>query len=115
MSSQHRGGGKRPRPLTADERAGLTKLGLQRLTELRAERAEAASNGHAPAPLPHKAKNRRAVLARFASGIARAEFGRFYWDEHRNSVPNTRRRPKPNRANGRQATAKERTGNPPRH
>jgi hypothetical protein len=79
----HRGSRRAVRR-TAEELAAERSLGRNRLNDLRAERAKerkpAEGETNAGAPLSRKPQRKRPVTGGFAEGIARAEFGRFYWN-----------------------------------
>jgi hypothetical protein len=68
----------------------VCRLGLKWLEEWRAQRKDNATEPIATkGPMKDDEKKRR---ARFAAAIARAEFGRNYWDERRNRSREAERR-----------------------
>ena len=71
------------RPWTAQELAAVRKLGRQWRDAWRAEKAGLAEkpNGAAADSRPARPERKAIGGADFAAGIARAEFGRFYWNE----------------------------------
>jgi hypothetical protein len=97
---RHRGSRRSPviyRRPSAEEVAAVSALGRQWRDEWRA--AQAAN--HEPAVTPNVPASDRAMPAReasarkdFATAIARAEFGRFYWDERRTLAANGSKRAK---------------------
>jgi len=95
-SHGHRRSGRRPRNedwLTPVQRAAIFDEALRWRQEWRDEMGvRDAANGPAE---PQRIKQQTNGLdrARFAAGIARAEFGRFYWDERKSAA--TAHRPKP--------------------
>jgi hypothetical protein len=77
---QHRGSRRRlgvSQPLSAQELAAARKLGREWREAWRAEQAGKA-NGAAARARP--AERQVSAGQDFAAGIARAEFGRFYWN-----------------------------------
>ena len=74
------------RPWTAQELAAVRELGRQWRDAWRAEKTTPAGkpNGAAAADSkPVQPERKPRAGADFAAGIARAEFGRFYWNEAR--------------------------------
>jgi hypothetical protein len=97
-SNGHRGSGSRPRTwarLTPQQEASAFELALEWRRSWRAEVGVRRGNGEAPAKpakrLPLKPDASRAA---FAAGIARAEFGRFYWDAKRQRLPPAKTKPR---------------------
>ncbi len=86
-SHQHRDARRRLgaiRPCTAQELAAVRELGRQWRDAWRAEKTTPAEkpNGAAAADSKPAQPERKGIVgADFAAGIARAEFGRFYWNE----------------------------------
>jgi len=86
-SHQHRDARRRlgaSRPWTAQELAAVRELGRQWRDAWRAEKnglAENLNGAAAAEPRPARAERKAIAGADFAAGIARAEFGRFYWNE----------------------------------
>jgi hypothetical protein len=70
------------RPWTAQELAAVRELGRQRRDAWRAEKSGLAEkpNGAAADSRPARPEPEPRPRADFAVGIARAEFGRFYWN-----------------------------------
>lgn len=97
----HRGSGRRPTgrgpALTPQLEAAAFERALEWRREWRAEvAARAAGNGnaaHDTAERPQRPSKRDG--AKFAAEIARAEFGRFYWDAKRNQLPAAQRKRRP--------------------
>jgi hypothetical protein len=71
------------RSWTAQELAAIRELGRQWRDAWRAEKTTPAEkpNGPAADSTPAQPERKAIVGADFAAGIARAEFGRFYWNE----------------------------------
>ncbi len=72
------------RPWTAQELAAVRELGRQWRDAWRAEKTTPAGKPNGPAaadPKPAQPERKPRGGADFAAGIARAEFGRFYWNE----------------------------------
>jgi hypothetical protein len=83
------------RPPTAKELANLHKLALQWRDEWRVK-----ASGGMPSRTPARKAGKRdrngpVVDNAFAEGIARAEFGRFYWNESPDDRLKAARRPRP--------------------
>jgi hypothetical protein len=78
------------RQLTSQERESLLRLAKQWRQEWRAEVAVRAR------VTPSEHKNGKSHSATFAAAIAKAEFGRFYWDARRKPArePSRRKREK---------------------
>jgi hypothetical protein len=100
---EHRGSGSRPKAgawLTPQDYAVALKLALEWRQQWRDEvGARDAVNGR-PAGDGAKRPTRQHAgkaddRAAFAAGIARAEFGRFYWDANKNRLAANGRKPRP--------------------
>jgi hypothetical protein len=95
----HRGSGSRPRAgalLTPQQQAAAFERAVEWRQEWRAEVAGRHSgNGHTPEAAPARPKREpQSARAAFAAGIARAEFGRFYWDAKKHRLPAGERKPR---------------------
>jgi hypothetical protein len=83
---EHRGSRRRLDPIrkeSAEELAAIRKLGLTWRETWRAEKAgpiETANGQAAAASTPSQRDSKSTGGSSFAEGIARAEFGRFYWN-----------------------------------
>ena len=83
---EHRGSRRRLGPVrkaSAEEIAAVRKLGLMWREDWRAEKAsrtETANGAPAAASKGGQRESKAAGGGSFAEGIARAEFGRFYWN-----------------------------------
>jgi hypothetical protein len=85
---------------SAEERAAIRKLGLTWRDTWRAEKAgpiETANGRAVAASTPSQRDRRSTGGSSFAEGIARAEFGRFYWNAKLERALRTARRPEPRR------------------
>ena len=83
MTLQDRGVRRRPhasRPWSARELANVRKLGRQWREEWQAEKAGRAARSDGSAASEPKPTSKSAAGQGFAAAIARAEFGRFYWN-----------------------------------
>jgi hypothetical protein len=98
QSNGHRGSGSRPgfgTWLTPEQQAAARERAIAWREEWRAEAAGRKTKKLEqpnPAPRPRKGESGQAA---FAAGIARAEFGRFYWDEKKHRLAATGRKPRP--------------------
>jgi hypothetical protein len=96
----HRGSGSRAKAgawLTPQQHAAALSLALewrQRWRDEARDRGNGAPEGSAAKPpgRPRTSTNDRAA---FAAGIARAEFGRFYWDAKKHRFAGTKHKPRP--------------------
>jgi hypothetical protein len=101
----HRGSRRRLGPVrkaSAEELAAVRKLGLTWREDWGAEKAgriEAANGAPAAASKGAERESKAAGGGNFAEGIARAEFGRFYWNARleRELAAASKRRPDRNR------------------
>jgi hypothetical protein len=75
---------KPPLRPTPEQLAAAHEEALKYRAWLRSEKKSATSgpNGQTPSP-PRRPRDEAKERAQFAANIARAEFGRFYWDEER--------------------------------
>jgi len=96
----HRGSGSRPKEgawLTPQQQAAAIERAVAWRQEWRTEIAGRNSENGRPTnqapkrPAREPQKNRAA----FAAGIARAEFGRFYWDAKKHRLAASERKPRP--------------------
>ena len=69
--------------LTPDEISAKKQLGLIWRAQWRADMAAQRDTASPPAPPRNVSADEAKRRDRFAEGIARAEFGRFYWDDKR--------------------------------
>lgn len=83
-----------PRP-TPEQFAAAHEEALKCRAWLRSEKKTATSgpNGQTPPP-PRRPRNEAKERAQFAANIARAEFGRFYWDEERTKEAGKKKPPR---------------------
>jgi hypothetical protein len=96
----YRGAGSRLKAgawLTPQQQAAAFERALEWRQEWRAEIAghnpgNGRTAGSISKPPTRKERSRQAA---FAEGIARAEFGRFYWDAKRHRLAGTERKPRP--------------------
>jgi hypothetical protein len=84
---EHRGIGRKKKPLlrpTPEQLAAAHEEALKWRERLRSEKTTATNgpNGQT-APRLRRPRDEAKERAQFAADIARAEFGRFYWDEER--------------------------------
>jgi len=96
----HRGSGSRSKAgalLTPQQQAAAFERAVEWRQEWRAELAGRNSgNGYQPGTAPARPKRQpQSARAAFAAGIARAEFGRFYWDAKKHRLAGTERKPRP--------------------
>jgi hypothetical protein len=96
----HRGSGSRFKAgalLTPQQQAAAFERAVDWRQEWRAEIAGRNSgNGQQPGKTPTRPKRPPdGARAAFAAGIARAEFGRFYWDAKKHRLPASERKPRP--------------------
>jgi hypothetical protein len=88
----HRGSGRRSRErerLTPEQRAAVIEQALIWRQRWRDEMgARKTANGAAkPQKIKQPQQTNGPDRAKFAAGVARAEFGRFYWDERKSVRP----------------------------
>jgi hypothetical protein len=84
--------------LTPEQQAAALERAIAWREEWRAEVAgRNTSHGRQPTPAPSRPPRNGDSSGAFAAGIARAEFGRFYWDEKKHRLAATGRKPRPGR------------------
>jgi hypothetical protein len=84
---EHRGDRRKKKPLPRPTPAQLAAAHAEALKcreWVRSEKTTAANAPNGQSPLrPKRPRDEAKERAQFAANIARAEFGRFYWDEER--------------------------------